>query len=115
MIVPRHERAIFLQARVFWRPALRLLGAAAITMPWRRIYVLGEHFDDEILRRHEMIHIEQIERDGAVLFSLRYLWWLARYGYRQNPYEIDAYAREKEPVPSRLPKKVRRVGNRRGK
>ncbi len=113
MIVARRDRAIFVQAGVFWRPTLHLLGAAAITMPWRRIYALREHFDDEILRRHEMIHIEQIERDGAVVFSLRYLCWLARYGDRQNPYEIEAYAREKDPAPSQLAKKVRRVGNRR--
>ena len=25
-----------------------------------------------------------------VKFTVKYLYYLARYGYRQNPYEIDA-------------------------
>ena len=84
----------FVPAGLFWRPALRLLGAVAITMPWRRVYMLPAYFEDETIRRHELVHIEQIERDGAVVFCVKYLWWLLRYGYRRNPYEIEAYDRE---------------------
>lgn len=35
-----------------------------------------------------------------MLFAVRYLWWLARHGYWNNPYEIEARAAEhaqKEP------------------
>lgn len=28
------------------------------------------------LLRHERCHLEQIERDGRLLFSVKYLWWL---------------------------------------
>lgn len=91
--------ARFVTAGLFWRPMLHVLGAIAITMPWRRIYVLAEWQHDRVLQRHEMIHIEQMERDGTVRFCWRYLWWSARYGYRNNPYEIEAYARECEPWP----------------
>ena len=94
---PRPRPATFVEARLFWRPALWLLGASAITMPWRRIYVVAERFDDPVLRRHEMIHIEQIDRDGVIVFCVRYLWWGVRHGYWNNPYEVEAYARENEP------------------
>ena len=62
-------------------------------MPWRTIYVLSEHFRSEELRYHEMIHIEQLERDGSLRFCTLYLYYLIRYGYRRNPYEIEAYDR----------------------
>lgn len=92
----RIPRAVFVEAGPFWRPALRLLRASAITMPWRRIYIIGERIDDQVLRRHEMIHIEQLERDGTIMFCLKYLWWSVRHGYWQNPYEVEAYRRERE-------------------
>lgn len=81
------------KATGLWLWLLNKLGAAAITMPWRTIYVLEEYVDHEDLLAHERVHIEQIERDGPVAFSIKYLWWLARFGYRANPYEIEAYAR----------------------
>lgn len=84
----------FVVAGLFWRPAPRLLGAVAITMPWRRVYMLPGDFDDITVRRHELVHIGQIERDGAVLFCVKYPWWLLRFGYRNTPYEIEAYDRE---------------------
>ena len=39
---------------------------------------------------HEARHIYQIKRDGYLKFTVKYLYYLARYGYRNNPYEIDA-------------------------
>ena len=39
---------------------------------------------------HEARHIFQINRDGYLKFTVKYLYYLARYGYRNNPYEIDA-------------------------
>ena len=39
---------------------------------------------------HEARHIFQINRDGYIKFTVKYLYYLARYGYRNNPYEIDA-------------------------
>ena len=79
-----------------WRWFLKGAGYRAITMPWRSIYILREHFHVSELRRHELVHIEQIERDGAVRFSVLYLWYLVRHGYRQNPYEQEAYRRQSE-------------------
>lgn len=87
-------RHTVLEARGFWRWLLELLGLVAIVMPWRRVYILPEWIGNPIIRRHELVHIEQIDRDGAVRFSVKYLWWLLRYGYSQNPYELEAYARD---------------------
>lgn len=61
---------------------------------WRTIYVLPDFENDQRLLRHERCHLEQIERDGRALFSIKYLWWLCRYGYYMNPYEIEARAAE---------------------
>ena len=55
---------------------------------WRVIYVLPGYEHDERLLRHERKHLEQIERDWRVLFSLRYLWWMVHHKYRNNPYKI---------------------------
>jgi hypothetical protein len=88
------ERESFVKAGWFWARVLPLLGGAAITMPWRRVYVLEVHWNDERLRRHEAVHLEQIERDGAIKFSIQYIWWCLRYGYRLNPYEVEAFKRD---------------------
>lgn len=64
---------------------------AGITMPWRTIYLLDEFKDKQDLIEHERVHCAQIILDGPVWFSIRYLWWLACYGYWNNPYEVEAY------------------------
>ena len=61
---------------------------------WNAIYVMPGYGSDERLLRHERKHLKQIERDGRILFSVKYLWWLCRYGYYMNPYEIEARAAE---------------------
>ena len=61
---------------------------------WRVIYVLPGHERDQRLLRHERKHLEQIERDGRLVFSIKYLYWLCRYGYKNCPYEVEARAAE---------------------
>ena len=60
-------------------------------MPWRVVYYRDNWNKCPVFIRHEMVHIEQIEREGPWLFSIKYLYWLARHGYRNNPYEREAY------------------------
>lgn len=57
---------------------------------WSTIYVLPGHENDQHLLRHERKHLEQIEREGRLLFSLRYSWLTLRHGYFMNPYEVEA-------------------------
>lgn len=83
----------FIAAYGPWRWFLEGQGYRGITMPWRSIYLLRQHFDCEELRYHEVIHIEQMDRDGTLRFCVMYLVYLVRYGYWNNPYELEAYDR----------------------
>lgn len=38
---------------------------------------------------------------GRLLFSVKYPRWLCRYGYRNNPYEVEARAAENQPNPAK--------------
>lgn len=40
--------------------------------------------------RHEQEHLNQMTREGKLRFMANYVWWLLRYGYWNNPYEIEA-------------------------
>ena len=83
-------------ARHVVRWLLRRFGYGAVTMPWQTVYVLPERIEDSGLIRHELIHVEQIQRLGAWRWTWQYLWGLLRYGYRDNP--LEAEAREKSGV-----------------
>jgi hypothetical protein len=48
-------------------------------------------------RRHERVHVRQYERWGIAFVPMYLLWWIAlslrgKNGYRENPFEIEAYA-----------------------
>ena len=60
---------------------MRLCGFYGWASFWRTIYVLPGFENNQRLLRHERRHLEQIERDGRLKFTVKYLWWLARYGY----------------------------------
>lgn len=40
--------------------------------------------------RHEVAHVLQYEREGWFGFLAKYLWYSLRYGYRNNPLELEA-------------------------
>lgn len=73
---------------------MRLCGFKGWTSFWGCIYLMPGHEDNRALLYHELKHAEQIERDGRLVFAVKYLWWLARYGYWNNPYEVEARAAE---------------------
>jgi len=35
-----------------------------------------------------------MEEEGKFKFTCRYLWWTLKYGYQDNPYEVEARASE---------------------
>jgi hypothetical protein len=80
-------------AKGFWKLLLNSFGGAAVTMPWRTIYVMEPYINHQALIAHEKVHIEQIKREGPIRFSVKYLWWLVTKGYFENPYEQEAYER----------------------
>lgn len=57
---------------------------------WKTIYVLPGYEHNVKVLLHEQKHLEQIERDGIIKFSLKYFYWFCRYGYLNNPYEVEA-------------------------
>ena len=79
------------------RAYMRLFGFAGWTSFWNTVYVLPGRESDQRLLRHERCHLEQIQRDGRLVFAVKYLWWLLLHGYLDNPYERAARAAEDPP------------------
>jgi hypothetical protein len=76
-------------AGLFWGTLLRVLGFAGIYTPWG-IYIVPRYYRNRALRRHELCHWLQRQRDGFIRYWLRTFWYLAKYGYENSPYEIEA-------------------------
>lgn len=58
---------------------------------WNTVYIIPGWESYQPLLRHERKHLEQIERDGRLWFSIKYLYWLAKFGYNGgHPYEVEA-------------------------
>lgn len=54
------------------------------------ILALGSTNISESLYKHESCHIMQVKRDGRLKFIFKYLYYNIKYGYYNNPYEIEA-------------------------
>lgn len=50
------------------------------------------------MHAHEVCHINQVKKEGKLKFVFKYLWYNIRYGYDNNPYEIEARAAETQGV-----------------
>lgn len=65
-------------------------GDWAITLTAKTTYYTCDMKDVPIKWfNHENAHKVQILRDGVV-FYFNYLYWNLRYGYENNPYEVEA-------------------------
>lgn len=49
--------------------------------------------------RHELKHVEQYQRFGMVGFLVRYIGYSIRFGYHDNPLEVEARQAENSPHP----------------
>lgn len=78
------------EAKGLFKLFLSTFDYGAITMPWQTVYVRSDRLNDSGLILHESIHIEQMQREGAIAFTVKYLWYSLKYGYWNNPYEIEA-------------------------
>jgi hypothetical protein len=55
---------------------------------WPFIFVVDTA--DKVLLQHEMVHIRQ-QLDGWLIgFYIKYLYYQWKYGYWNNPYEVEA-------------------------
>jgi len=73
---------------------MRLCNFQGWTSFWGAIYLAPGYEQDQRLLRHERQHLAQMRRDGKLIYLIKYSYWLLRYGYRNNPYEIEARAAE---------------------
>lgn len=62
----------------------------AITMPWKTIYVRKDLLNEKKLIEHELVHVDQINKTGALKWLIIYFYYQFKYGYKNNPYEIEA-------------------------
>lgn len=45
---------------------------------------------------HELAHVQQYRQHGILRFLLLYIWYSIRYGYSNNPFEVEARQKESE-------------------
>lgn len=69
---------------------MKACGFQGWTSLWGVIYMAPGYETHEALLRHERKHLEQMQRDGKLMYMVKYTYWLIRYGYLANPYEIEA-------------------------
>ena len=58
------------------------------------LFAESKEYVSDKLFRHELFHVNQIRRHGFIIYHLKYLMFLIRYGYKNNPFEIEARANE---------------------
>lgn len=56
-----------------------------------------EFLNNESLMRHEICHVFQWKRNTYIYFLFHYLYLSFRYGYFNNPYEVEAREAESNP------------------
>jgi len=69
---------------------LKASNSLAITMPWKTVYCRPGQENNYALAAHEAVHVSQIERDGAIKWTVKIFYYLIRYGYLKSPYEVEA-------------------------
>ena len=79
------------RSRTVWFVKRMMPGWAAAQTWGRIILVVGDRADGHLLR-HELEHVRQWETLGlwGIVFMLKYLWYTIRFGYWNNPLEVDA-------------------------
>ena len=73
-------------------------GFAGITLPPFGIYILKERINEEVLRKHELVHWSQYEKLGVIGFYVKYLYYSHKYGYWNNPMEVEARQKSETPT-----------------
>ncbi|MBQ3033784.1 MAG: hypothetical protein IJD28_05355 [Deferribacterales bacterium] len=89
---------MFKKAKHLYAWYLRTFGYVAIVNPFSGVcHVAEKNFPPtEPLKAHEETHFRQIKEHGAVMFTIKYLWYLLIYGYENNPFEREAKQRQME-------------------
>lgn len=64
------------------------------TSYWGTIYYRDEECMNSTTKLHELKHIEQMRRDGRLVFTIRYIYQWITKGYYKVDYEVEARAAE---------------------
>jgi hypothetical protein len=80
--------------------ASKKLGTNNCAIVWKQTVHLynaskGELLQNEAWLRHELAHVTQWKQHGTWRFLLKYSWYSIRFGYYNNPFEIEARHAEK--------------------
>ena len=73
---------------------MKVCGFQGWTSFWNVIYMAPGYELNNALICHERKHLEQMRRDGKLVYLIKYSYWTLRYGYKMNPYEVEARAAE---------------------
>ena len=77
---------------------MKRYGVTGIVIGRRIMFAQPADQIDSVTLRHELQHAYQIVRDGLVRFTLKYFYYRWRYGYKDNPYEVEARQRAELPL-----------------
>ena len=78
----------------FWAAFLAYFGFDGFTF-WNGTIILRSGLVEARaaqVEKHERQHVEQMRKDGRFVFTLKYLFFQLKYGYKNNPYEVEARA-----------------------
>lgn len=79
------------EATGFARWFLNIRGSKAFTSCWDTVYILKEHIQQESIIAHELVHIEQMKRDGKLWMMIKTIYYRIAYKKGKGPYEIEAH------------------------
>lgn len=83
------------------RLAAKILHTDNCAIVFRRTIHLYNITKPEIIQNrqllcHELTHVMQWKKYGIIRFPILYLWYSFKYGYYQNPFEVEARAKEND-------------------
>lgn len=59
-------------------------------------FIFYRYHPEQSHRLHEYIHVEQIRRLGWMKFYFLWIWYYLKFGYTNNPFEVEAFKLQSE-------------------
>ena len=80
-------REVEFRTDVAW---MQRVGVRGLVLGGTVYFAAPAHLIPQWLFRHELEHAYQIMREGSFRFYLKFFLYSVRYGYYNNPYEVEA-------------------------
>jgi len=81
---------------IIWNKIIPLKGYIALSF-YPFIFIRKEYKKSSnlnVIFNHEKIHFEQQKELYFIFFYIKYIYWWLKFGYKQNPFEKEAYSNE---------------------